>query len=87
MKFNSKSIEMIAWFDFKGVIHPLKFKVIKDDQSETIINIITVKNRYRENLGGNPMDVFICDSRIKNKIWELKIKYEIMTNKWLVFTK
>lgn len=87
MKFNSKSIEMIAWFDFKGVVHPLRFKIIKDDHSETIINIIKVKNRYRENLVGNPMDVFICDSMIKNKTWELKIKYEIMTNKWLVFTK
>ncbi|NLC66565.1 MAG: hypothetical protein GX752_06465 [Clostridium sp.] len=87
MKFNSKSIEMIAWFDYKGIVHPLRFKVIKDNNEEIVLNIISIKNRYRENLGGNPMDVFICDSHINNKVLEIKIKYEIMTNKWIVFTK
>ncbi len=84
MKVVAKSIEMIAWFNEEGKIRPIKFKV-KDDDKYEVIKVERIIKSGVEKYAGNVMLVFDCQSEIngENKIYQLK--YEIETNRWILF--
>jgi hypothetical protein len=85
MKVLAMPIEMVCWFEKTGKPHPVRFKVIKEDESETVIKIDKVLSVDKEKLAGNPMLVFKCQSVINNAARLFELKYELGTCKWMLF--
>lgn len=84
MKVVCKPIEMIAWFEKNGEIHPIRFKVLENDQVK-VIAIQRVQAVHLEKLAGNPMYVFDCQSHIDGLVKIYQLKYEVRTCKWFLF--
>ena len=80
----SKTVEMVAWFDDKGKINPVKFRV-KEDEDTKVIKINRVLNREYERIAGNPMWKFTCSSIIDGIESNYNLKYDLMNCKWLLF--
>lgn len=85
VKVLAKPIEMIAWFDFKGLIHPLRFRLIDEDGKYKTIAIKNIQARKKEKLAGNLMQVFLCRGVINNQEILFEIKYEKDTDQWILF--
>lgn len=80
----SKSIKMIAWFDTDGKINPVKFKYEEDNETK-VICINKILNRNFEKLAGNPMWKFNCSSIIEGIDLNYIVKYDLLSNKWILF--
>lgn len=80
----SKTVEMVAWFDDKGKINPVKFRV-EEDEDTKVIKINRVLNREYERIAGNPMWKFTCSSIIDGIESNYNLKYDLMNCKWLLF--
>jgi hypothetical protein len=74
VKIVAKPIEVIFWCDAKGLITPLRLRIVKVDKSY-------YKNKGK--LAGNLMTVFTCKSLVGNVEKLFEIKYELATCKWL----
>jgi hypothetical protein len=85
MKVLAMPIDMVCWFEKTGVPHPVRFKVTKDDESETVIKVDRVITIDKEKLTGNEMLVFRCQSVMQNRLIIFELKYEIRTCKWILF--
>lgn len=85
MKVIAKYIEVISHTDIKGNIRPLRFKIINEDKSESIIKIDRVTCMEKEKLAGNLMLVFKCQSVIDGMETPYEIKYELSSCKWMLF--
>jgi hypothetical protein len=85
MRIVAKPIEVISLIDIKGIITPLRLRLIRDDESLQVIKVDKIITRKQEKLAGNLMVVFTCQSIIDDieKIYELK--YEIRTCKWVLW--
>ncbi len=84
MKVVCKPIEMIAWFEKDGKVHPIKFRLKEDDQNQ-VIPIERIRCVKLEKLAGNQMYVFECESHFNNILKIFEIKYEMDTCKWMLF--
>ncbi|MBN2260369.1 MAG: hypothetical protein JW702_07475 [Clostridiales bacterium] len=84
MKVIAKPIHMIACFNEDGKIRPLKFKV-EDSGINVVIKIDQVIKTTVEKYAGNIMHVFDCRSEIEGEIKLYQLKYEIETNRWILF--
>ena len=84
LKVVCKPIEMIAWFEKDGKVHPIKFRLKEDDQNQ-VIPIERIRCVKLEKLGGNQMYVFECESHFKGIMKIYEIKYEMDTCKWMLF--
>jgi len=84
LKVVAKPIEVVAWFDKIGTVHPVRFRIMQDEEI-TIVIIDKIINQIEERLAGINMLVFTCQSLINDteKIYE--IKYEIATHRWVLF--
>jgi len=86
MKVLAKPIAMVSWTDTKGVITPVRFKIVNDrDESESVIKIDKVITVDKEKLAGNLMLVYKCQSVIKGFERLYEIKYELSTCKWILW--
>lgn len=85
MKILAMPIDMVCWFEKTGIPHPVRFKVTKDDESETVIKVDKVITLDKEKLAGNEMLVFKCQSVMQNRERLFELKYEIKTCKWILF--
>ena len=85
MKVVAKPIEMVAWTDTKGNINPVRFKLIKKDESSSVIKIDKVISVDKEKFAGNNMLVYKCQSVIKEVDRMYELKYELGTCKWILF--
>lgn len=85
MKVLAKPIEMIAWFDFKGRIHPIRFRLIDEEGKYKIISIKSIQERKKEKLAGNLMQVFLCRGIVQDKEVLFELKYEKDTDQWTFF--
>jgi len=85
MKIVAKPIEVVAWFDEKGNVHLVRFKLKNEDESNTVIKVDRVICVDKEKLAGNNMLIYNCQSVINGieKVYELK--YELNTCKWILF--
>lgn len=61
MKVVCKPIDVIAWFEKDGKIHPIKFRIREDDFNQVIV-IQKIRVVKTEKLAGNLMYVFECES-------------------------
>lgn len=85
MKVVAKAIEMVAWFDKKGIPKPVRFRIENDDESYRVIKIDKVITMDKEKLAGNEMLVFNCQSIIEGSLMMFEIKYELSTCRWILF--
>lgn len=85
MKVVAKPIEVIAVTDTKGNIRPLRFKIINEDESESVIKIDRVICMEKEKLAGNYMLVYKCQSVIDCMETPYELKYELSSCKWMLF--
>ena len=85
MKIVAKPIQMISWTDEKGEIHPIRFRITKEDESCSVIKVDRVITRDLEKLAGNQMINFRCQSVIKGIEIPFELKYELGTCKWMLY--
>ncbi|MBR0574716.1 hypothetical protein KCG48_00030 [Proteiniclasticum sp. BAD-10] len=85
MKVLAKPIEMIAWFDFKGLIHPIRFRLINEEGKYQTIHIRSIQARKREKLAGNHMQIFLCRGMVNDQEVLFELKYEKDTDQWTLF--
>lgn len=85
MKILAMPVDMVCWFEKTGIPHPVRFKVTKEDESETVIKVDKVITVDKEKLAGNPMLVFKCQSIIAGVQRLFELKYELSTCKWMLF--
>ena len=85
MKVVATPIEMVAWFTQEGIPRPVRFRLVNEEGTYTIIKIDRIISKDREKLAGNEMLIFRCESMITgiHKVYE--IKYEIRTCKWILY--
>ncbi len=84
MKVICKPIDMIAWFEKNGQIHPIRFKITEDEEQQ-VIRVEAVQSVNLEKLAGNPMYVFNCQSHINGLLKVYQLKYEVRTCKWVLY--
>lgn len=85
MKVFMRAIEVIAWFNYKGKLTPIKFQMLSEDNEKLTIKVDQIQFQEEEKLAGNRMFIYRCQSTIEGveKIYELK--YEINTCKWFLY--
>jgi hypothetical protein len=85
MKVLAMPVDMVCWFEKTGIPHPIRFKVTKEDESETVIKVGRVITVDKERLAGNHMLVFKCQSVINKTERVFELKYELGTCKWMLW--
>lgn len=85
MKVLATPVDMVCWFEKTGTPHPVRFKIINEDESEAVIKIDKVITLDKERLAGNDMLVFKCQSVVNNIHRVFELKYELRTCKWILF--
>ena len=85
MKVVAKPIEMVAWTDTKGNINPVRFKIINEDETNSVVKIDKVITVDKEKLAGNNMLVYKCQSVVNGADKLYEIKYELSTCRWILF--
>ncbi|MGK0467175.1 MAG: hypothetical protein ACJAX4_002466 [Clostridium sp.] len=85
LKVIAKPIEVVVWTDIRGNIHPVRFKITNEDESNFVVKIDKVICVDKEKLAGNNMLVYKCQSVINglDKLYE--IKYELSSCRWILF--
>lgn len=85
MKVLAKPIDVVACFTKEGVVRPAKFRVVNEDEGETVITVEKVLHTDREKLAGKQALVFRCHGAINGVERVYELKYEIMACKWVLF--
>ncbi|OPL09252.1 MAG: hypothetical protein AVO33_07250 [delta proteobacterium ML8_F1] len=84
MKVVAKPIEVVAWFNDKGGIRPLKFRVM-DEEEPQVVKVDRMVHTHLEKFAGNPMHVFDCQSTVEGQTRIYQLKYEVATGRWILF--
>jgi hypothetical protein len=85
MKVIAKPIDMIAWFEKEGKIHPIRFRIIDEAGNEQVIKIQRIFKVEKEKTAGNVMYKYTCQSVINGTEKRYEIKYELDTCQWMLF--
>lgn len=85
MKILMKPVDMIAYFTKDGIPYPLRYKVDWEDCENTTIKVNKILWHEEENLAGNKMIVFSCQSTINGLEKRYELKYELESCKWFLF--
>jgi hypothetical protein len=85
MKILAKPIEVISYTDNNGNLRPLRFRIIKEDETLEVIRIDRIIRKITERIAGNYMHAFTCQSIINNSEKVYELKYELDTCKWILF--
>lgn len=85
MKIVAKPVDMVCWFEKTGTPHPIKFKIVAEDESEVVMRVDRVLQIDKERLAGNDSLIFRCQSNIRNQQKLFEIKYELRTCKWILW--
>ena len=85
MKIVVKPIEVVSWTDTKGNINPVRFKIVNDDESNSVVKIDKVITIDKEKLAGNLMLVYKCQSVVNGADKLYEIKYELSSCRWILF--
>lgn len=85
MKVVAKPIDLVAWFNSKGELNPVRFRIEKEDKSFSVIKIDKIILRKTEKFAGNMMYIYECKSVIEGEEKLYEIKYELSTCKWILW--
>ena len=80
MEIHSTPITVLAHFEEDGTPHPLRFKL-----ADRELKIEQVLSMTEENLAGNKMLCFRCQSEIDGAMKLFEIKFELGTCKWFLW--
>ena len=85
MKVVMIPIDVLAWTDKDGSIHPIRFRMEMDDGSYATIKINKVISSERIKQAGEPVIIYRCQSIIDyiEKIFELR--YLPIECKWVLW--
>lgn len=76
-----RPIDVLAWTDRNGDIHPIRFTDRKDMSVESI-KIDFIIKRSMDKRAGNIMHVFNCRTTVEDKTKFYQIKYEVESCLW-----
>ncbi len=85
MKVVHQKISAICLFDEEGKISPIRIKLLNSDSEYIVVNIDKVLERKTEKFIGNITHCFLCQCVINNYTKLIEIKYEIASNKWILY--
>lgn len=78
-----KTIDILVKVSTEGIITPLKFRFIDDNEEWRTIKVDSVLNREKKRIIGNEyIIIFNCKSIIEGKIHDYKLVFNIATSKW-----
>lgn len=80
MKVVAAPINMLAWSDYKGSMHPLRFKY-----EGKVIKVDRIVSQELNRHAGNDMLVFTCQSLINGEDRVFELRYEVRTCKLILF--
>lgn len=80
-----KPIEMIALVDREGIIRPLRYRILAEDQSLAVYKVDQVLSRTEEKLAGNKMFIYRCQGEINGINRSFELKYESSTCRWFLY--
>jgi hypothetical protein len=85
MQVLNKNIDMLCWFDEKGLPHPIRFRVKTEDESNEVIKIDKVLFVDKDKIKNHENLIFRCVSLFNGikKVYELK--FNLMSCKWILF--
>ncbi|GCD12392.1 hypothetical protein [Clostridium tagluense] len=83
MEIVAKPIEVVSWTDVKWNINPVRFKITKEDERNSVVRIDKVIRVDKEKLAGNNMRVYKCQSVLNGVEKLCEIKYELSSCKWI----
>lgn len=84
MKVVARPIDVVAWFDKDGSLHPVRFRILKEEMNK-VIKIDRVISKEKEKLAGNDMIVYSCQSVVNGTYLRYELKYELKSCKWILF--
>ena len=85
MKILMKPIEMIVWFSKDSYPIPLRYRIVAEDLSYTVVKIDKILFKEEEKLAGNRMILYRCESVINQIQRIFELKYDISTCKWYLY--
>lgn len=85
MKVIMEPVDMIAWFDVKGIIMPIKFRLETEDHILKTVKIDKVLYHSEEKIAGNPIRTYTCLITVNDAEKHCELKYELNTCKWILF--
>ena len=85
MKIYMQPIESIAWFTREGIPHPLKYRILTEDNTYKTIKVAKVLFRAEEKIAGNRMLLFRCQGEINGVLKIFELKYELSTCVWYLY--
>lgn len=85
MKVIMEPIEMIGWFNLKGILMPLRFRLETKQHELKTVKINKVLYHTEEKIAGNPMRTYSCVVAVNGVEKPCELKYELNTCKWILF--
>jgi hypothetical protein len=85
MRILADPVEMVAWFDRKGIPHPVRFRITSAEKFLLTIKVDKVISMEKERLAGNEMYIFKCHSVVHGAQANYELKYELSTCKWMLW--
>lgn len=87
MKFEFTTVKVIAWFDFDGTVHPMKFQLNAQDEQLITVKISRVIDRRIDKYAGNKMVQLTCECDDGTNVQKSAVlKYEVDTCKWFIIS-
>lgn len=84
MKVIAKPIQMVASFDDKGAVRPIKFRWYHNGENQ-VIQVDQILSQQAQKIAGTPMLLFDCNSTINNQLVYYQLKYDVTANTWILF--
>lgn len=85
LKVLALPIEVVSYTDNKGAIKPIRFRMQINDDPMEVIKVDKIICKDTENLAGNVMIVYKCQSLIDNVLRQFELKYELNTCRWMLY--
>ncbi|KUO65582.1 MAG: hypothetical protein APF84_14775 [Gracilibacter sp. BRH_c7a] len=85
MKIYMQPIESMVWFNREGIPHPLRYRILTEDDAYKTIKINHVLFREEEKVAGNRMLLFRCQGEINGVLKVFELKYELSTCRWYLY--
>jgi hypothetical protein len=84
IKIIDKPIEVVTYYDKEGVIMPIRFRILENEEHKVIkINKIFQRDRYK--LDGKDYIIFRCQNAINGAAKIMEIKYEVASCLWKLY--
>lgn len=84
MNVVAKHIGVYSIVNTDGAIRPVKFSMKIDDQIKEI-RVDNVLKTSEEKFNGNPMRVFLCQTKSKYRVKFFELRLEVNSQKWFLW--